>query len=146
MVEDEEADPVADGVDHDEEMDVWAMKRYGKNEIGSDGYRVLDSEGGNPAMEQPLDQGVSKVKIECPHCDRENTVRLPPHLTVTRASRTGEGDGGQDKLLRTKCGHCGETVRFHAGEGFAFTKRESAASSRESLCTQAQCSRIDTNS
>src|SRR5689334_14632279 len=43
-----EAAPVRDGACHDaSEMDAWPMKRYGKNEIGSGGYRVLDSEGGD---------------------------------------------------------------------------------------------------
>ncbi len=149
-----EAAPVRDGDCHDEadasEIDAWPMKKYGRNEIGSGGYRILDSEddsrrgaasGTYPVdksrPEDPMSPGYNgaalddeqqnlrklrsaKVRIQCPHCDQMNTVRLPKHLSLAE----GEADG---KVLKTMCGGCSETVRFHAPEGYRFARRASEA-------------------
>jgi phage FluMu protein Com len=75
------------------------------------------------------EDGRSRVKIQCPHCDEVNRVRLPRHLTLARMdeSKTGESKTAEGKILRTQCGKCDETVRFHAPEGYSFQAKTSEA-------------------
>ena len=69
----------------------------------------------------------SRVQVKCPHCGSGNRVRLPGHLTVVRSAYASEADASEGKILRTQCGSCAETVRFHAPEGHAFVRRTGEA-------------------
>ena len=110
----------------------------------SDGYPVDKSQPEDPMEpgwngaagdddEQPALRQLrsAKVRVQCPHCDQTNTVRLPKHLQLAYAGEGEDGEAyaseGKSRILRTQCGKCGETVRFHAPEGHKFSNRESAA-------------------
>jgi len=132
----------------EEEVDYFPMDGSGgdasgkmayKNGRKGDGPKGLRDTGRSraPESEGDMDPGGlmgadasearSKVKIRCPHCDEKNTVRLPKHLTVVRSAYAGEADASEGKILRTQCGKCDETVRFHAPEGHAFVRRTGEA-------------------
>jgi len=147
--------PVRDGVpsaNEGEEIDAWPMRRDPKNTVSSGGYRVLDSETGDSRRgaggpgypvdksdpEDPMEPGWNgdalddeeeralRVSVRCSACGETSKVRLPNHIRLAKTAYAAEGESGKGRIMRTRCA-CGETVRFHAPEGYAFAKRESAA-------------------
>src|SRR6266478_7761759 len=83
-----ESAPAASGQCHDEqEMDVWPVKKYGKNEIGSGGYRILDAEGDSRRGAASDGYPVDKSQPEDPMSPGHNGEPLDDEQSKLRTLR-----------------------------------------------------------
>jgi len=71
-------------------------------------------------------RGLDKVNVRCPSCGETSKIRLPRHIKLAKTAYASETEG-KGRIMRTQCGSCSESIRFHAPEGMRFVNRESAA-------------------